>query len=119
MPAIGETPGIRRPVRTMTVPSIPSRISRLGLPTSSAPSGVIVAAFRPRPVSRIRAAASVQTSLPVARRFSSERSKRSSSTGMPRTSGSRTAQRCLEQLLAGLVALEDDDAEWIGHRASI
>ena len=49
MPATGLTPGIRRPVRTITLPSIASRISRLGLPTSSAPSGVIVAAFSPKP----------------------------------------------------------------------
>ena len=51
MPPSGVTPGMRRPVRTITLPSIPSRIMRLGLPTSSAPSGVIVAALIPSPAS--------------------------------------------------------------------
>ena len=49
------TPGIRRPVRMITLPSISSRRMRLGLPTSSAPSGVIVAALIPKPASRIAA----------------------------------------------------------------
>ncbi len=73
-PATGVTPGIRRPVRTITLPSSASRSSRFGLPTSSAPSGVIVAALSPSPVARIAAAASVQTPFSVARRLSSERS---------------------------------------------
>ena len=73
-PAIGVTPGIRRPVRMMTFPSTPSRTMRLGEPTSSLPSGVTVAAFRPNPASFIAAAASSTTALDVARRCSSERS---------------------------------------------
>ena len=68
------TPGIRRPVRTITLPSTSSRRIRLGEPTSSLPSGVIVAALRPKPASRIARAASWTISLPVSRRFSSERS---------------------------------------------
>ena len=45
--ATGTTPGIRLPVRTMTLPPTASRMIRFGLPTSSAPSGVIVAAMSP------------------------------------------------------------------------
>ena len=93
-PATGVTPGMRRPVRTITLPSIASRRIRLGLPTSSAPSGVIVAAFRPRPVSLIRFAASVHTAFSVARRFSSERSKRSTSSSSRSTFVSSTRSDC-------------------------
>ena len=84
------TPGIRRPVRTITWPPISSRRIRFGEPTSSAPSGVIVAAFSPSPASRTAAAASWTTAFCVARRCSSERSKRGSSSSMPMTSGART-----------------------------
>ena len=69
-PIIGLTPGIRRPVRTMTVPFMPRRRMAFGEPTSSAPSGVIVAALIPSPVSRIASAASWTTPFSVARRFS-------------------------------------------------
>ena len=86
----GATPGMRRPVRTITDPPTPSRKMRFGLPTSPAPSGVTVAAFNPRPVARIAAAASRTTSFDVRRRFSSDRSKCSSETSKPRTRGSRT-----------------------------
>ena len=89
-PSGGVTPGMRRPVRMMTLPSMPSRSRRLGEPTSSLPSGVTVAALMPRPDRHIALAASSTTPLLVARRFSSERSKRSRSSGRPRTSGSRT-----------------------------
>ena len=65
---------MRRPTRTITLPLTASRSSRLGEPTSSAPSGVTVAAFRPKPEAHIAAAASLTTSLFVARRCSSERS---------------------------------------------
>ena len=40
-------PGMRRPVRTITVPSISSRRIRLGEPTSPLTSGVMVAALSP------------------------------------------------------------------------
>ena len=73
-PAIGVTPGIRRPVRMMTLPFTSSRRMRLGDPTSSLPSGVIVAALMPSPHAFMARADSVTTSLFVARRFSSERS---------------------------------------------
>ena len=49
MPAIGRMPGSRRPVRTMTLPSISRRRMALGEPTSPLISGVIVAALRPSP----------------------------------------------------------------------
>ena len=57
-PPSGTTPGIRRPVRTITLPPISSRRIRFGEPTSPAPSGVTVAALSPKPWSRIAAAAS-------------------------------------------------------------
>src|SRR3954468_16460928 len=43
-PPNGCTPGMRRPVRVMTLPSISSRRIRLGEPTSSRPSGAVAAA---------------------------------------------------------------------------
>src|SRR5829696_1992193 len=89
-PPIGTTPGIRRPVRTITWPPMSSRRMRFGLPTSPPPSGVTVAAFRPSPASRIAVAASCTTAFSVARRLASERSKRGSSSSSPITSGART-----------------------------
>src|SRR2546423_2205126 len=89
-PPSGATPGMRRPVRTMTLPPISSRRMRFGEPTSPRPSGVIVAAFNPRPCSRIAVAASCTTPLSVSRRRSSERSNRGKSSSTPMTSGSRT-----------------------------
>src|SRR5919108_1286080 len=89
-PPSGGTPGIRRPVRTITRPPISSRRMRFGEPTSSAPSGVIVAAFSPRPASRTAAAASCTISLGVARREASERSKRGNRSSTPVTSGAST-----------------------------
>src|SRR3989304_6102745 len=47
-PPIGVTPGMRRPVRTMTLAPISSRRMRLGLPTSSVASGASRAGLRPR-----------------------------------------------------------------------
>ena len=70
----GVTPGMRRPVRTMTEPPIPSRRRRLGEPTPPMSGGVTVAALSPRPDSTIAAAASRTTSFFVARRLSRERS---------------------------------------------
>src|SRR3954467_1617107 len=93
-PPKGTTPGIRRPVRTITRPPISSRRIRFGEPTSSARSGVTVAAFSPSPASRIAAAASCTTWLPVARRDSSERSKRGSLSSSPITSGASTRSDC-------------------------
>src|SRR5437762_13843021 len=89
-PPNGTTPGIRLPVRTITRPPISSRRSRFGEPTSFAPSGVIVAAFRPSPDSRSSAAASWTTAFCVARRDSSDRSKRGKSSWIPITSGAST-----------------------------
>src|SRR5918994_1465565 len=60
-PPSGTTPGMRRPVRTITRPPISSRSIRFGEPTSLAPSGVTVAALRPSPCSRIAAAPSSTT----------------------------------------------------------
>ena len=111
----GATPGIRRPVRTMTEPPTPSRRMRFGLPTSPVVSGVIVAALSPRPVSRMAAAASWTTALAVARRFSRDRSKWTSSRSNPRHVRVEDPQRLVEQLLAGLVAVAHDDLAAGGH----
>ena len=89
-PPNGTTPGRRLPVRTITLPPISSRRIRFGEPTSSRVSGVTVAAFSPSPCSRIAAAASWTTAFLVARRDSSERSKRGRSISSPITSGART-----------------------------
>ena len=102
-------------MRTITFPSTSSRRMRFGEPTSSLPSGVIVAALSPRPASRIALAASVTTSLEVARRCSSERSKRCELELDPEERRVEQPQRLLEQLLSGLVALEDDDLDRLGH----
>jgi hypothetical protein len=59
--AEGDDPGIRRPVRTITLPPISSRRIRFGEPTSSRTSGVIVAALSPSPAARIARAASWTT----------------------------------------------------------
>src|SRR3954452_18488070 len=85
---------MRRPGRMITLPSISSRRIRLGEPTSSAPSGVIVAALIDKPHSRIAAAASVTTAFSVLRRLSSDRSKWSSWACTSVTLGSRTRSAC-------------------------
>src|SRR5262245_35081164 len=90
MPPIGRTPDRRRPVRRITLPSIASRRIAFGLPTSPMPSGVIVAAFRPKPWRASASAASRTTALRVARRLSSERSYRSKVIWSPVTAGSST-----------------------------
>ena len=89
-PPNGTTPGMRRPVRTITLPPISSRRIRFGEPTSPRVSGVTVAPLSPRPCWRIAAAASCTTRFLVARRLSSERSKRGSSSSRPITSGAST-----------------------------
>src|SRR5919112_246730 len=88
------TPGIRRPVRTITLPPTASRRIRLGEPTSSLPSGVTVAALIPKPAARIAAAASLTHAFCVSRRRASERSWCSSSSAAPQTSGSSTRIAC-------------------------
>ena len=115
-PPSGTTPGIRRPVRTMTWPPISSRRMRFGEPTSPRVSGVIVAAFRTRPASRIAAAASWTTSFCVARRFSSERSNRRSSSSMPivPARGPRSAS---SRGSCPVSSLEDDD-RYVRHPAA-
>ena len=108
-PPSGTTPGMRRPVRTMTLPPISSRRIRFGEPTSSAPSGVTVAALRPYPCSRIAAAASCTTRFWVARRPSRERSKRTKSSSTPIDVRGERSKRLLEQFLTRLVAFEHRD----------
>ncbi len=89
-PPTGWMPGMRRPVRRITLPSISSRRMALGEPTSFLVSGVMVAALRPRPVAAMARAASRTTAFWVARRFSSDRSKWTKSVGTRVTSGVRT-----------------------------
>ena len=99
---------MRRPVRTITLPSMPSRMIRFGLPTSSAPSGVIVAALMPNPAETIAAAASSQTLFSVARLFSSVKSKLLELHIDPGDLRVDHPKRRLQQLLARLIALEHD-----------
>ena len=107
---------MRRPVRTITLPSIPSRMMRLGLPTSSAPSGVIVAALIPSPASTIAAAASSQTWF-FGLAAVLEREVEALLLDLePDHAGVQDSQRLLQQLLARLVALEHDYRE-PGHGA--
>ena len=118
-PPTGSTPGIRRPVRTITLPPISSRRMRFGEPTSSRPSGVIVAALRPSPWAAIARAASCTTAFeglaPLRRREIEAR--RSSS--KPEDLRLENANRGLEQLLAGLVAFENDDRSRIHRGGSV
>ena len=81
----------------------------MGEPTSSAPSGVIVAAFSPSPASRIAAAASIDD--PVRRRPAVlERQVEVLELELePEQVAVEHPQRLLEQLLPGLVAVQDDD----------
>ena len=88
-PISGLTPGMRRPVRTITVPLMPLRRMAFGEPKVPV-SGVTVAAFMPKPDSFIAAAASFTTALFVLWRFSNDRSYRFSSRSRPVTEGSRT-----------------------------
>ena len=109
MPAMGVTPGRRRPVRMMTLPPIASRRRALGLPTSSAPSGVMVAAFRPNAVAQRRGGAEhhlvPRAAAVLEREVVALELERQAGHG-----GVEHAQGLLQQLLAGLVALEDDYA---------
>ena len=110
-PATGVTPGMRRPVRTMTLPPIASRRMRLGLPTSSAPSGVIVAALRPE--ARLRHALGrlfddrVVRLAPVFEREIEALDLYLDAEDL----GVEKAQRLLEQLLSGLVPVERNNAK--------
>ena len=108
-PASGITPGIRRPVRTITLPSISSRRIRFGEPTSFRVSGVIVAAFRPSPCSRTAAAAS-ETTRVLGRAPVLEREVEADELELDADHiGRQRAQCLLEQLLSGLVPFEDGD----------
>ena len=109
-PPSGITPGMRRPVRTITRPPISSRRIRFGEPTSSRPSGVIVAALSPSPCSRIARAASCTTLVAaLSAASSSERSKRGNSSSSPITSGARTRSDSSSSSWPGLVAFQHHD----------
>ena len=89
----------------------------MGEPTSSLPSGVTVAAFSPKPASRIARAASWTISLPVSRRFSSDEVVVVELEVEAQQLGVEHPHGLLEQLLAGLVPFEDDDLQRVRHRA--
>ena len=104
-----DDPGIRRPVRTITVPPISSRRIRFGEPTSSAPSGVIVAAFSPSPPPESRGCViddRVPRRPPRLQREVEARELQLEADHVRL----EHSQRLLEQLLPGLVALEHDDS---------
>ena len=103
----------------ITLPSIASRRIRFGLPTSSAPSGVIVAALIPKPASRIARAAASTTSLPRAAAVLEREVEVLELELDAEDVRVEHPQRLLEQLLAGLVALEHDYPGPVGHRPAI
>ena len=105
----GATPGMRRPVRTMTDPPTPSRRMRFGLPTSPVVSGVMVAALSPRPVSRMAAAASRTTALAVCPPVREGQVEPEQFDVEPEDFGVEDPQGLVEQFLPGLVAIADDD----------
>src|SRR6266566_3983565 len=78
----------------MTRPSTARRRIALGLPTSSLPSGVTVAALTPKPVAISDCAASCTTWLRVFRRLTSERSKCRTSIRNSKSAGSRRRRAC-------------------------
>ena len=118
-PTTGVTPGSRRPVRTITLPSTCSRRIRFGEPTSSAPSGVIVAALRPRPGVAHRGGG-LDHDLVGGRSPVLQREVEALELELePEQAGIEDAQRLLEQLLAGLVALEDHDLDRSGTGRTI
>ena len=105
----GATPGIRRPVRTMTEPPTPSRRMRFGLPTSPVVSGVMVAALSPRPVSP-HGGGGLADDLVGRRSPVPEGEVEPDQVEVePEDSGVQHPQRLVEQLLPGLVAIADDD----------
>ena len=111
----GATPGMRLPVRTITEPPIPSRKMRFGLPTSSAPSGVTVAAFKPEAGDTHRrggvAHHRVRRSTSVLER-QVEMLERDVE---PEHLGVEHAQRLEQELLTGLVPVAHHDPSSPGH----
>ena len=91
---------------------------RLGEPTSSLPSGVTVAAFTPKPAARIASAASDTQPFDVSRRLLERQVVALELQLEPDHVGVEHAERLLEQLLPGLVALEDDDPQAVRHAAA-
>ena len=115
----GATPGMRRPVRTMTEPPMPSRRMRLGLPTSPVVSGVMVAAFSPRPVSPHGGCGVADHPVgggpPVLERQVEVHQLEIE----PEDAGVEHPQRLVEELLAGLVAVADDESLHGRHAARV
>ena len=94
-PAIGVTPGMRRPVRMITLPSIASRRMRFGRADVVAPSGVTVAALMPE--ARRRASRPRPRGRPRCRSRAGSRATGRSArarSASPTTSGSSTRSAC-------------------------
>ena len=104
-------PGIRRPVRMITWPSSASRRIRLGEPTSSLPSGVTVAALIDSFASRMASAAWSTTAFSVLAAVVQRQVEPLQLDVDADHVAVQQPQRLLQQLLAGLVALQGDDAK--------
>ena len=104
-------------MRTITLPPIPSRTIAFGVPTSSLPSGVIVAALIPSPAALIAAADSCTTPLLRGAAILEREVEVLELNLEPEQVGVQDAQRLLEQLLAGFVAVQYDDFDCVGHPA--
>ena len=96
-------------MRTITLPPISSRRIRFGEPTSSRVSGVTVARLEPEAVLADRSGSLVHDAV-LRRTPALEREVEARQLELePDHVGREHPQRLLEQLLARLVALEDDD----------
>ena len=115
-PPSGATPGIRRPVRTITLPPISSRRIRFGEPTSPRPSGRDRRRLEPEPVLADRGRGLVHDAVvglaaPLEREIEARELELD-----PDHVGLEHAEALLQQLLSRLVALEDDDRPLVAHR---
>ena len=108
-PPSGTTPGMRRPVRTITWPPISSRRIRFGEPTSPRASGRDRRGLQAEPGLADRGRGLVDDRV-VGRAAVLEREVVALEVDLEADHvGREHAQRLLEQLLPGLVALEHDD----------
>ena len=90
---------------------------RFGEPTSPRPSGVTVAAFSPSPCSRIGRGGLVHDAVVgLAAPLEREVEARELELDADHV-GREHAEALLQELLPGLVALEDDDRPLVAHRA--
>ena len=108
-PPSGTIPGIRRPVRTITLPPISSRRIRFGDPTSPVSLGRHGGGLEPETVVADRARRLVDDCVAGGAAVL-ERQVEAGERDVEADHGSiEKAQRGLQELLAGLVTLENDD----------